>query len=53
MHFIFYSFTIFIYTVGVFVAGLFIGQWLERVWIADQYNPTGRVTVGPKNSPRS
>jgi hypothetical protein len=53
MHFIFYAFTIFIYTVGVFVAGLFIGQWLERVWIADHHDPSGRLTAGPKNSIRS
>ncbi len=48
MHFILYALTIFIYTVGVFVAGLFIGQWLERVWIADQQSPKGRPAVGSK-----
>lgn len=50
MHFILYAFTIFIYTVGVFVAGLFIGQWLERVWTADQRSPTGKAAAGSKTS---
>jgi len=52
MHFILYAFSIFVYTVGVFVAGLFIGQWLERVWIADQDNPTDKAAVGSKTSLR-
>jgi hypothetical protein len=45
MHFILYSFSIFIYTVGVFVAGLFLGQWLERAWIADQNNLVRRMAA--------
>ena len=49
MHFFLYGFSIFIYTAGVFIAGLFVGQWLERVWIADQQGPAGRPP-GPKAS---
>jgi hypothetical protein len=52
MHFILYAFTIFLYTVGVFVAGLCIGQWLERVWTADQDKSAVRLTAGAKGSLR-
>jgi len=46
MHFLLYGFSIFIYSLGVFTAGLFVGQWLERIWIADQNSPTGSKQNG-------